>query len=241
MPNVLIKKTECTAFSQEILNSILAVTGNEKNCDSLLTANLAANLIWVASLCWECVLCSTIVTKLGSAGNKGNLATLKLGIGLSLAKEEVFSQFCQAQFQFASSAYFSGTEIMLNPGYYTHIPTLMVILEFQGPYGPLRNSSTCGGLVRFTHKSFGSFNISGNNKQRCKWPLIRLAQFIKKSKKSNNQKFDYLINESALHLILVVFVLFHVLRYKYKTGNGIIVIRPDILFSLSVFHWPSKK
>ena len=26
---------ENTAFSQEILNSILALTGNEKNCDSL--------------------------------------------------------------------------------------------------------------------------------------------------------------------------------------------------------------
>ena len=26
------------------------------------------------------------------------------------------------------------------------------ILEFQGPYGPLRNSSPCGGLARFAHK-----------------------------------------------------------------------------------------
>ena len=25
-------------------------------------------------------------------------------------------------------------------------------LEFQGPYGPLRNSSPCGGLARFAHK-----------------------------------------------------------------------------------------
>ena len=26
------------------------------------------------------------------------------------------------------------------------------ILEFQGPYGPLRNSSPCGGLACFAHK-----------------------------------------------------------------------------------------
>ena len=58
-----------------------------------------------------------------------------------------------------------------------------MILEFQGPYGPLRNFSPCGGLACFAHKGLGSFSISGNKKQRCDWPLIRWTQFIKESKK----------------------------------------------------------
>ena len=40
-------------------------------------------------------------------------------------------------------------------------------IEFQGPFGPLRNSSTCGGLARFAHKGLGFFCIFGNKKQRC--------------------------------------------------------------------------
>ena len=36
------------------------------------------------------------------------------------------------------------------------------ITEFQGLYGPLGNSSPCGGLAHFAHKCFGSFRISGN-------------------------------------------------------------------------------
>ena len=56
----------------------------------------------------------------------------------------------------------------------------MHILDLQGPYGPLRNSSPCRGLARFAHKGFGSFRISGNKKQRCDWPWKRWTQFIKK-------------------------------------------------------------
>ena len=35
-------------------------------------------------------------------------------------------------------------------------------LEFQGPYGPLRNSSPCGGLARCAHKSSRFAPISVN-------------------------------------------------------------------------------
>ena len=43
-----------TAFSQEILNSILAVTGNEKNCDSLgsmLPQYMALSICQFVTLC----------------------------------------------------------------------------------------------------------------------------------------------------------------------------------------------
>ena len=35
---------------------------------------------------------------------------------------------------------------------FSHQCVLFVKLEFQGPYGPLKNSSPCGGLACFAHK-----------------------------------------------------------------------------------------
>ena len=59
-----------------------------------------------------------------------------------------------------------GVNLKLDPSSF-HQSSTFITLEFQGPYGPLKNSSPCGGLARFAHKDLGSFCISGNKKQRC--------------------------------------------------------------------------
>ena len=59
-----------------------------------------------------------------------------------------------------------GVNLKLDPSSF-HQSSTFITLEFQGPYGPLKNSSPCGGLARFAHKGLGSFRISGNKKQRC--------------------------------------------------------------------------
>ena len=58
-------------------------------------------------------------------------------------------------------------------------------------YETTRISKPCGGLDRFAHNSFGSFDISGNSKQIChSLRRIEIKKKEKKKKKNRYQKFD---------------------------------------------------
>ena len=53
---------------------------------------------------------------------------------------------------------------------------------------------------------------------------------------SSSLAMSHDVVSSSLHLILVVFVLFNILRHLNKTGNGIIAMWPNTMTSLSVLH-----